>query len=127
LNRKGFLVNRLELTFPGKNAVLLCEVLSMTSFLGKDGKQKNFSPLTDDLEVIRTKLKPFIGNRTFCLRVTCLDGLLFHKSMKALEKSLLESLQGKKLGAGMLSFSSDLVRVICLSMQIPVAGLFVSA
>jgi hypothetical protein len=34
-------------------------------------------------------------------------------------------LKGKKIGTGLLALSSDLLRVICLSTQIPVAGLLV--
>jgi hypothetical protein len=126
LNRKGFLVNRLELTFPGKDTILTCEVLSKSSRSGKEGENK-FSALMSDLEVVSMKLKPFFGNRKVCLRITCLDGLFFQKSLINIEKGVLDALRGKKLGTGLIFLVSDLIRVVCLAMYLPVAGFFVQA
>jgi len=122
------LVNRLELTTPGKNLVLVCEVLTKASMLGKKVKRVGSSPLTgEDLEIMRMKLMPFLGNRRFLIRVTCLDGLFFQKDVKSLEQKASESVRGKKLGTGLVFLTEDLLRAVCLSMYLPVAGLFVSA
>ena len=81
----------------------------------------------EDLEIMRVKLAPFLGNRRFLIRVTCLDGILFQKSIKTLEQKVSESVQGKKLGTGLVFLTEDLLRAVCLSIYLPVAGLFVSA
>jgi hypothetical protein len=57
------------------------------------------------------------------IRLTVLDGLLTQKSMKKLEKKLQDELKMKKIGTGLNSLSSDLLRSICLSSQLPTAGL----
>ena len=51
-------MNRLELTFPGKQAVLVCEVLTKSSAQGKKESPINSSFLDKDLEEISIKLKP---------------------------------------------------------------------
>jgi len=120
----------LELTFPGKHVVFVCEVLTKTSALGSVSSNpisKNQQQLADELDILAVKLKPFLGNRAVFIRLTLLDGLLVESSMKNLYNNLFESLKGKKLGTGLLPLIMDLVRVICLSMQLPVAGLFVNA
>ena len=50
-------MNRLELTFPGKQAVLVCEVLTKSSAQGKKESPINSSFLDKDLEEISIKLK----------------------------------------------------------------------
>jgi hypothetical protein len=131
LDRAGFLVNRLEINFPGKNAVLVCEVLTKSSTLGKGSKKDTFKKVASlDLlssENISAKLKPFLGGRTLILRLSVLDGLLQHPTMFSLEKDINESLKGKKLGTGLIFLALDLIRSVCLAMQLPVAGLLSSA
>jgi hypothetical protein len=73
LNKAGLLVNRVELTFPGKHAVLVCEVLSKTTRLAKyskDLKPISSSELILDLEEVLVKLGPFVGNRKVLIRFT---------------------------------------------------------
>lgn len=121
------MVNRIELTFPGKQAVLVCEVLTKSSAQGKSGSNTpsvSSSFLDKDLEEIASKLKPYIGNRKIVIRFTFLDGLFQHPTMALLENSAQDSLKGKKLGTGLLFLTSDLLRSVCLITQLPVAGLF---
>lgn len=78
-----------------------------------------------ELDILSSKLKPFFGKRNLLVRLTSLDGLVLQDDIKNLQNHLFESLKGKKMGTGLLSLSVDLVRVVCLSTQIPVAGLLV--
>jgi hypothetical protein len=119
------LVNRLELTSPGKQAILVCEVLTKTSFLGKRHNNSHYTDLAKELDIFCVKLKPFFGGQNIVIRLTSLDGLVLQDDIQNLQSHLSESLKGKKMGTGLLALSSDLLRVICLSTQIPVAGLFV--
>lgn len=130
LDRAGFLVNRLELTFPGTKAVLVCEVMTKSSVLGKSSKGNPITTpsfVTLSPEIISAKLQPFLGGRSLVLRLTVLDGLLQHPTMLSLEKGLMEALKGKKLGTGLTFIILDLVRSVCLAMNLPVAGLLSSA
>jgi len=67
-----------------------------------------------DLEEIIVKLKPFLGNRKVVIRLTVLDGLLKQSTLCSLVKTVEESLKGKKVGAGLNYYVSDLVHSICL-------------
>lgn len=131
MDRAGFLVNRLEVNLLGKSAVLVCEVLTKSSVLGTKSKS-GFTTKVSSLDLlssenISAKLKPFLGGRTLTLRLTVLDGLLQHPTMFSLEKDINETLKGKKLGSGLIFMALDLIRSVCLSMQLPVAGLLSSA
>jgi hypothetical protein len=56
-----------------------------------------------------------------------LDGLLLQNEIKKLEKDLQEAVKGKKIGTGLVSLALDLLRALCLSTQLPVAGLIQGA
>jgi hypothetical protein len=114
-----------ELTFPGKQAVVVCEVLTKTSSITKNDPGLQFAKLSTELDIVVSKIKPFFHNRSLMIRLTSLDGLMLQNDIKKLQSHLSESLGSKTMGTGLLPLSIDLVRVICLSTQIPVAGLLV--
>jgi len=99
LDKYQYITNRIELTFPGKQAILVCEVLSKTS-----GKDNNLNVLSSkDLEEIAVKLKPYLGNLKIVIRLTVLDGLFKQPTLHSLVKNVEESLKIKKLGTGLNS------------------------
>jgi hypothetical protein len=71
-------------TYPGKQAVLVCEVLTKTSFLDKKQNRSHFMNLSKELDAVSVKLKPFFGNRKFILRLTSLDGLVMQEDIQNL-------------------------------------------
>jgi hypothetical protein len=77
------LVNRFELTFPGKRVVLVCEILTKTSaFDHKNEHGGSFHKLNAELGIIASKLKPFFGERKLLIRLTSLDGLVLQEEIK---------------------------------------------
>jgi len=99
LGKYQYITNRIELTFPGKQVIIVCEVLSKTS-----GKGNNLNVLSSkDLEEIAVKLKPYLGTRKVVIRLTVLDGLFKQPTLHSLVKNVEESLKSKKLGAGLNS------------------------
>lgn len=117
---RGFWVNRLEVTFPGKQVVLVCEILTKTSNSQKIGPFF----LKKSLEEFSAVLKPYVGGRQVVFRFTALDMLFQETTISKLYKKLEETIKGKKLGKGLDFLISDVVRAICLITLMPTSGLF---